>query len=95
MRRGGGGRMDGSEMGGLGHDAGPFSALATQISRGSLSQPTLAQGEADAQLRRYLADEKLRAMSGGKPWRAVSIAFAGTEACWFRALDGEAQRVES
>src|SRR5262249_31956328 len=45
--------------------------------------------EADGQLRRYLADEKLQAMGGPKGWKAVSIAFVGTEACWLRELEGE------
>jgi hypothetical protein len=49
--------------------------------------------EADAQLRRYLADEKLGAVAAPKGWKAVSVAFVGTEGCWFRVLGGEARRV--
>ena len=48
--------------------------------------------EADAQLRRYLADEKLAAIAAPKGWKAVSVAFVGTEACWFRELGGEVER---
>jgi hypothetical protein len=51
--------------------------------------------EADAQLRRYLADEKLQAIAAPKGWKAVSVAFVGTEACWFRELDGQVQKVAS
>lgn len=47
--------------------------------------------EADAQLRRYLADEKLTALEPPQGWKAVSVAFVGTEACWFRELGGEAR----
>jgi hypothetical protein len=49
--------------------------------------------EADAQLERYLADEKLRALAGTKTWKAVSVAFVGTEACWFRELGGEGRKI--
>jgi hypothetical protein len=49
--------------------------------------------EADAQLRRYLADEKLRALAGTKTWKAVSVVFVGTEACWFRELGGEGRKI--
>ncbi len=45
--------------------------------------------EADEQLRRYLADPKLHGIAGEEGWRAVSIAFVGTEACSFRALGGQ------
>ena len=47
--------------------------------------------EADAQLRRYLADPKLAAVAPPKGWKALSIAFVGTEACWLRELGGEAR----
>jgi hypothetical protein len=49
--------------------------------------------EADAQLRRYLADPKLEAVKPPKGWRAVSVAFVATEACWMRELGGEARRL--
>ena len=44
--------------------------------------------EADAQLRRYLADPKITALAGVSGLRAVSVAFVGTEACCYRVLDG-------
>lgn len=47
--------------------------------------------EADAQLRRYLADPKLAAVAPPKGWKALSIAFVATEACWLRELGGEAR----
>jgi hypothetical protein len=50
--------------------------------------------EADGQLRRYLADAKLGAMQGAKGWKAVAVAFVGTEACWFRELGGEGRKIE-
>jgi len=49
--------------------------------------------EADTQLRRYLADAKLGAIAPPKGWRAVSVAFVGTEACWLRGLGREALKV--
>ena len=49
--------------------------------------------EADAQLRRYLADPKLEAVKPPKGWRAVSVAFVATEACWLRELGGEARKL--
>jgi hypothetical protein len=49
--------------------------------------------EADAQLRRYLADPKLEAIKPPKGWKAVSAAFVATEACWMRELGGEARRL--
>jgi hypothetical protein len=64
------------------------------LKAGATDEAVLAKlDEADAQLRRYLADEKLVAMAGGKPWKGVSVAFVGTEACWLRELGGEAERV--
>ena len=51
--------------------------------------------EADAQLRRYLADERLAAIAPPKGWRAVSVAFVATEACWLRELGGDARRLGS
>ena len=42
-RRRGGGRVNRSEVGRLGHGSGPFSALCTQITRRRLSHSTLAQ----------------------------------------------------
>jgi hypothetical protein len=47
--------------------------------------------EADAQLRRYLADPKLAAIAPPKGWKAVSVAFVATEACWLRELGGTAR----
>ncbi len=47
--------------------------------------------EADAQLQRYLGDPRLAAIAPPKGWRAVSVAFVATEACWLRELGGEAQ----
>lgn len=47
--------------------------------------------EADAQLQRYLSDPKLAAIAPPKGWKAVSVAFVGTEACWIRELGGEAR----
>jgi len=49
--------------------------------------------EADAQLRRYLADPKLAAVAPAKGWKAVSVAFVATEACVLRELGGTAQRL--
>ena len=49
--------------------------------------------EADAQLTRYLADPKLEAIRPPKGWKAVSVAFVATEACWLRELGGTAQRL--
>jgi len=49
--------------------------------------------EADAQLQRYLADPKLAAILPPKGWKAVSVAFVATEACWLRELGGTAQRL--
>jgi hypothetical protein len=49
--------------------------------------------EADAQLRRYLADARLAAIRPRKGWKAVSVAFVATEACWLRELGGEARRL--
>ena len=46
--------------------------------------------EADAQLRRYLADPKLAALSGPSGFRAVSVVFVSTEECVHRGLGGEA-----
>ena len=48
--------------------------------------------EADTQLQRYLGDPKLAAIVPAKGWRAVSIAFVATEACWLRELGGKAKR---
>lgn len=45
--------------------------------------------EADEQLRRYLAEDRLQALAPPGGWRAVSVAFVGTEACRMRPL-GEA-----
>ncbi|MCC6555892.1 MAG: AAA family ATPase [Polyangiaceae bacterium] len=49
--------------------------------------------EADAQLRRYLADPKLKAIKPPKGWKAVGVVFVATEACWLRVLGGEARRL--
>jgi hypothetical protein len=49
--------------------------------------------EAEAQLRRYLADARLAAIRPPKGWKAVSVAFVATEACWLRELGGEARRL--
>ncbi len=49
--------------------------------------------EADAQLRRYLADPRLAAIVPPKGWKAVSVAFVATEACWVRELGGTAKRL--
>jgi hypothetical protein len=49
--------------------------------------------EADAQLRRYLADPKLAAILPPKGWKAVSVAFVATDACWLRELGGQARRL--
>ncbi len=49
--------------------------------------------EADEQLRRYLADPKIDAIKPAKGFRAASIVFVATEACWLRVLGGEARRV--
>lgn len=49
--------------------------------------------EADAQLRRYLADPKLEAIKPPKGWKAVGVVFVATEACWLRVLGGEARRL--
>jgi hypothetical protein len=79
----------------------PVSAFAFVIElkylkAGATDEAVVAKlDEGDAQLRRYLADDKLRALAGGKPWRALSVAFVGTEACWIRALGGEAARIEA
>lgn len=51
---------------------------------------TARLAEAEAQLERYLADEKLRAITPAGGFRAVSVAFVGTEACYLKALGGEA-----
>ena len=56
-------------------------------------QVTARLDEADAQLRRYLADEKLAAIEPPSGWRAVSVAFVGTEACRLRELGGEVEKV--
>lgn len=67
--------------------------LELKYLRAGASEPAVLEklDEADTQLRRYLADPKLVALSGAKPWRTLSVAFVGTEACWYRALDGEAK----
>ena len=49
--------------------------------------------EADAQLRRYLADPRLAAIVPPRGWKAVSVAFVATEACWLRELGGTAKRL--
>ena len=49
--------------------------------------------EADTQLRRYLAEPKLEAIKPPKGWRAVSVAFVATEACWMRELGGEVRKL--
>ncbi len=67
-RRGGGGRIDRSEMGGLGHGSGPFSALCTQITRRRLSHSTLAQRAAPA------ADNAVGAETSGDGHPAVARA---------------------
>ena len=49
--------------------------------------------EADEQLRRYLTDPKLHSLGGPEGWKAVSIAFVGTEACWLNDLGGEVRKI--
>jgi len=49
--------------------------------------------EADAQLRRYLAAPALAAIEPSKGFKAVSVAFVGTEACWLRELGGAARKL--
>jgi hypothetical protein len=46
--------------------------------------------EADDQLRRYLADDRLRAITPQGGWKAVSVAFVGTQTCRLRELGGQA-----
>jgi hypothetical protein len=57
----------------------------------TVADVTARLDEADAQLRRYLADPKLAAIAPPKGWKAVSVTFVATEACWLRELGGEAR----
>jgi len=64
------------------------------LKTGAADKEVLARlDEADAQLRRYLADPKLEAIKPPKGWKAVSVAFVATEVCWFRELGGEARKL--
>ena len=47
-----------------------------------------ALDEAEAQLRAYLADERLEAVRGPGGWKAASLVFVGTKALHFRELGG-------
>ncbi len=55
------------------------------------SEVTARLDEADAQLKRYLSDPRLAAIAPPKGWKAVSVAFVATEACWLRELGGTAR----
>jgi hypothetical protein len=57
------------------------------------AEVTARLDEADAQLRRYLADPRLVAIVPPRGWKAVSVAFMATEACWLRELGGTAKRL--
>ena len=57
------------------------------------AEVTARLDEADAQLRRYLADPRLAAIVPPGGWKAVSVAFVATEACWLRELGGTAKRL--
>jgi len=57
------------------------------------AEVTARLDEADAQLRRYLADPRLAAIVPPRGWKAVSVAFVATEACWLRELGGTAKRL--
>jgi hypothetical protein len=57
----------------------------------TVADVTARLDEADAQLRRYLADPKLAAIAPPRGFQAVSVAFVATEACWLRELGGEAR----
>ena len=57
------------------------------------AEVTARLDEADAQLRRYLADPRLAAIAPPRGWKAVSVAFVATEACWLRELGGTAKRL--
>jgi hypothetical protein len=59
----------------------------------TVAEVTARLDEADAQLRRYLADPKLAAIAPPRGWKAVSVAFVATEACWLRELGGEARKL--
>ncbi len=50
--------------------------------------------EAEAQLERYLVDEKLEAIAPSGGFQAVSVAFVGSEACTFKALGKDAIALE-
>ena len=57
------------------------------------AEVTARLDEADAQLRRYLADPRLAAIVPPGGWKAVSVASVATEACWLRELGGTAKRL--
>ena len=57
------------------------------------AEVTARLDEADAQLRRYLADPRLAAIVPPRGWKAVSVAFVATEACWLRELGGTAKKL--
>jgi hypothetical protein len=59
----------------------------------TVAEVTTRLDEADAQLRRYLADPKLAAIRPPKGFVAVSVAFVATEACWLRELGREARKL--
>jgi hypothetical protein len=64
------------------------------LKSGATEEEVMARlDEADAQLRRYLADPRLAAIVPAKGWKAVSVAFVATEACWARELGGTAKRL--
>ena len=49
--------------------------------------------EAEAQLGRYLAEDRLQAITPPGGLRAVSVAFVGTEACWLKMHGGAAAAI--
>lgn len=59
----------------------------------SAAEITARLDEADAQLRRYLAEPRIEAVKPPRGFQAVSVAFVATEACWIRPLDGQANPV--
>ncbi len=48
--------------------------------------------EAEAQLRRYLADPRLDQVQGPRGCKAVSVVFCATQAIYYRELGGAAHR---
>jgi hypothetical protein len=64
------------------------------LKSGATDEEVMARlDEADGQLRRYLADPRLAAIVPPKGWKAVSVAFVATEACWVRELGSTAKRL--